>query len=394
MIERLSTRLDLPRAVVVLSLVSLLNDAASEMVTPLLPVFLTVTLGAGPAVVGLVEGLAESTSGVLKLVSGRLADRGWNAKRLVVGGYAVSNGARPLIGFALGWGFVLAMRFLDRVGKGLRTAPRDAMIAAAVPAAQRGRAFGVHRGLDHAGAMIGPLAAFALLGLGAELPQVFFASALPGALVLLLLVAGLEHRQPPPPPAPPPLAWGALDARLRALLIAAGGIALANVPEAFLVVWVVTRGVDPLWVPLIWSAAHVVKTVVAIRAGALSDRRGRLPVVLAGWGARVAVLTAIALAGDGPLLVWPLFLAYAAALACTEGAERALIGDYAPGALKASVFGVYHLTVSLVALPGAFLFGVIWERAGMAAAFLAAAAITALSAGALVVLARARSGDG
>jgi len=172
--------------VLVLALVSFLNDAASDMIAPLLPLFLTATLGAGPAVVGLVEGIAEATASLLKLASGRLADRGWNHKRLVVGGYGVSNLARPLIGLALGWGWVLLLRFLDRVGKGIRTSPRDALIAASTTEQQRGMAFGFHRALDNAGAMVGPLIAFALLSSGLDLGRVFLWSLGPGVLVLVI----------------------------------------------------------------------------------------------------------------------------------------------------------------------------------------------------------------
>ena len=153
----------LPRTVIILGLVSLLNDAASEMIAPLLPIFLTATLGAGPIVVGLIEGVAEATSSLLKLVSGWLADRGWSSKRLVVGGYTVSNLTRPLIGLAFTWSWVLILRFSDRIGKGLRTAPRDAMIASAVDENVRGRAFGFHRAMDHAGAIAGPVIATLLL---------------------------------------------------------------------------------------------------------------------------------------------------------------------------------------------------------------------------------------
>lgn len=159
----LGARMLLPRTVVVLGLVSLLNDAASELITPLLPIFLTATLGAGPVIVGFVEGVAEATASVIKLVSGRLADRGVPARPLLIAGYGLSNAARPLLGLALGWPMVLGLRFLDRVGKGIRTAPRDALIAGAVAAEQRGRAFGFHRSMDHAGAVVGPLAAYALL---------------------------------------------------------------------------------------------------------------------------------------------------------------------------------------------------------------------------------------
>ena len=183
----------LPRIVVVLGLVSFLNDAASEMITPLLPVFLATTLGAGPAIVGLVEGLAESLSSILKLVSGWLVDRGWSARRLVLGGYGLSNSVRPLLGLALGWAWVLVLRALDRIGKGLRTSPRDAMIAVSVPFVDRGRAFGFHRGMDHAGAMLGAAIAFALLYAGVEMQAVFMLSVIPGIAVMLLLWCGLSQ---------------------------------------------------------------------------------------------------------------------------------------------------------------------------------------------------------
>ncbi|MBI2969831.1 MAG: MFS transporter [Gammaproteobacteria bacterium] len=378
----------LPRTVIILGLVSLLNDSASEMITPLLPVFLTVTLGAGPAVVGLVEGVAEATSSLLKLASGWLSDRGWNAKKLVVGGYSVSNVARPLIGLALNWTWVLALRFLDRLGKGLRTSPRDAMIAASVPAEKRGHAFGFHRGMDHAGAMVGPLIAFALLALGMEMHQVFLASVVPGALVVLLLVLGLQPANPQPAPDFPRKRWSELDARLRALIVASGALALASVPEAFLILWATSMALDPIWVPLLWAAAHAVKAAVSVPAGMLSDRIGRLPVVTFGWCARIAVLLLIASVSGGIPLVWALFLAYGAALAVTEGAERALIGDRAPQTQKGTVFGIYHLVGSVMALPGAVLFGAIWQWAGMTIAFITAATLTVLAVMALLTLLR------
>lgn len=379
----------LPRTVLVLGLVSFWNDAASEMVTPLLPVFLTATLGAGPAIVGLVEGVAEATASVLKLVSGRLADRGWGAKGLVLGGYGVSNAARPLLGLAPGWGAVLGLRFADRVGKGVRTAPRDALIAGASAGARQGVAFGVQRALDHAGAMVGPLAAFALLGAGVPLRDVFLWSVVPGAVVLALLAFALPRAAPVPrPETPPPLRWRALDARVRGLVVAAGGLALAAVPEAFLVLWARDRGLDLALVPLLWAAASALKALVAGAAGALSDRLGRMVVVLGGWSARVAVLGALALAGGGPLETWALFLAWAAAIASTEGAERALLGELAPPAQRGTAFGLYHLTAGLAALPGALLFGALWEAFGAPVAFAAAAALTAAAAGALLAIAR------
>jgi len=379
----------LPRTVVILSLVSFLNDAASEMITPLLPIFLTAVLGAGPLVVGLVEGVAEATASILKLISGRLADRGWNAKGLVVGGYGLSNTARPLIGLAFGWAWVLVLRFLDRVGKGLRTSPRDALIAASTDSHLRGRAFGFQRALDHGGAVVGPLLAFMLLGWGLDLHHVFLLSVVPGILVMLLLWFGLPPTPPIAAEAPIaiPLGWRGVDARLRALIIAAGGLALATTPEVFLVLWAQARGLEIVWVPLLWAAASAVKVVVAIPGGHWSDRFGRLPVLVVGWGARILILIALGLTATGDLTIWLLFLAYAGSLAFTEGAERALIGDYAPVGQKATAYGVYHMISGLLALPGALLFGALWQWFNATTAFMTAAGLTTLSVIVLLLIA-------
>jgi len=376
----------LPRTVLVLGFVSLLNDAASEMITPLLPVFLTAALGAGPAIIGFIEGLAEATASILKLVSGRLADRGVSAKGLVVGGYALSNAGRPLIGLATGWAAVLLLRFLDRVGKGLRTAPRDAFIAGAVGPAQRGRAFGFHRSMDHAGAVIGPLVAFVLLAGQVDLKHVFLASAVPGVLVLLLLVLGLPSTQSVPVAPPERFAWRALHGRLRAMIVASGMLALASVPEVFVVLWATQQGMTVTWVPLVWAAASLAKMLIAMPAGILSDRVGRLPLLLAGWSARVAVLLGLAFLQPGPVGVWCLFIAYSATLAVTEPAERSLIGDHANAGERGTAFGLYHLTGGLLVLPGAVLFGTLWEAFGSATAFAAAAAVTGLAATSLLLI--------
>lgn len=379
----------LSRTVLVLGGVSLLNDVASDMILPLLPLFLTLTLGAGPAVVGLVEGVAEATASLLKLYSGRLVDRGVPARRLVLGGYGLSNLARPLLGFAASWTGVLALRFADRVGKGVRTAPRDALIAASVDAGSRGRAFGFHRSMDHLGAVIGPVLAFLLLAGGAELRMVFLYSVVPGIAALLLLYFGLprapDARAPAATGSAVPLHWSALHGRVRALVLAAGTLALASVPEAFLVLWATERGMAVQWVPLVWAAASLVKSAIALPAGVVTDRFGRLRVLLGGWSLRVGSLLALAFAQPSAIGVWLLFLAYCAAIAITEPAERALIGDHAAPGERGSAFGLYHLAAGLFALPGAVLFGAIWEFAGSTIAFAAAAALTALAALAMLL---------
>ena len=373
-------------------MVSLLNDAASEMITPLLPLFLTAVLGAGAAVVGLVEGLAEAAASLLKYQSGRLADQGWNPRRLVLGGYGLSSLARPAIGLCSAWAPVLVLRFLDRAGKGIRTAPRDALIAASVADAERGHAFGFHRGMDHVGSIIGPLLATALLAAGAGLPQVFLLSLVPGLVMMSLLAFGLrDHEAPAVRVEVPRLRWRDLDVRLRSLVIAAGGLALAMTPEAFLVLWATQNGIAIAVVPLLWSAASVVKSAVAYGGGRWSDRVGRLPLLIGGWSARIAALVALAFVPVAGIGVWIMFLAYAATLAVSEGPERALIGDVAPANQRATAFGLYHLVYGLLALPGGLIFGALWQVAGSGTAFVVAALLTTLGMLAMLGLAGTRA---
>lgn len=383
-------RLRLPRTVWVLGFASLLNDTASEMIAPLLPVFLTATLGAAPAAIGLIEGLAVATASVLQLVSGRLADRGVSTRRLVLGGYGASNLVRPLIALAWAWPVVLLLRFADRIGKGLRTSPRDALLAGAVGERHRGVVFGFHRAMDHGGAMLGPLLAFGLLQAGLSTPQVFAASVVPGALVLLCLGLGLREPAATPPRPLAPLRWGLLDRRVRGLIGAAGLLAVASVPDAFLVLWAYQGGIEVVWLPLLWAAAHAVRSAISIPAGYLSDRLGRIPVVTGGWLIRAGLLAVMGTVSQDGTLLWGLFLAYAGATACTEGAERALIGDRAPPEQKGTAFGIYYLVSGLLALPGAVLFGGLWQTFGQGSAFSVAAALTLIGAGAFVRQARRR----
>jgi len=383
--KRMETRgahpVRLPATVIVLGCVSLLNDVASDMIAPLLPLFLTVQLGAAPTVVGLIEGIAETTSSLLKLVGGRLADRGLGCKPLTVAGYTISNLARPCVGLAGHWAVVLGLRFGDRLGKGLRTAPRDAWIAGAAPAAIRGRAFGFHRSMDHAGAMLGPLAAAALLKLGADLQQVFLASAVPGALAIALVVfggrepsaAGRSGLSGPVEPG------GRLPPAFRLLVGATGAVALATVPDAFLVLWLHQGGVATAEIPILWAAAHAVRSFSAWPCGRAADRWGRRTLLLVGWTLRAGLLVLMSSAGSRGALA-ALYLLHAGATAATEGAERAFLADAVPPAVKGTAFGLYHMVTGVLALPAAVGFGWIWERLGMHRAFLVAALVTGTAA--------------
>jgi len=394
----------LPRTVWVLAAVSLLNDAASEMIAPLLPLFLTLTLGAGPALVGLIEGAAEAATSVLKLVAGRLADRGVERRKLVIGGYILANLARPLIGLAGSWAQVLALRVVDRIGKGLRSAPRDALLAASVSPAVRGRAFGVHRSADHLGAMIGPIIAAVMLAAGFDMREVFLAAGVLGVVTVATLWTGLERSAPAPAPLPDaaaPLIWRGLDVRLRAFLIAVAVVTAATVPEALIVLWAMQHGVAIAWIPILWAAAHALKALVAWPCGELADRFGALRVLAIGWPLRVGALLALAFTVPEGVVVWLLFIAYCATLAITEAAERALIAASAPGAVQGTAFGWFHLFAGLGALPGAWLIGYLWQSAGSRTALVAAAAIgsvACIAAGALATgtgrFFRARSAAG
>lgn len=371
--------------------ISLANDAASEMVTPLIPLLLVGPLGASAAVVGLVEGLAEALCQALKWVSGRSADRHGRHLRLTVGGYVLSNLVRPLLGVASGPLAVIVIRALDRVGKGVRSAPRDALLAHAAPGPHRGRAFGFQRSMDNLGAAIGPLIAYAMLQSGASIATTMLCSFVP-ALLTLTLFHGFS-------PAAPPLAttstatttWSALSTQGRTLVLAATLLAMSNLPEALLVVWLHETGYDAGQIVLVWALAHVVKTLIAYPAGALADRVGKRQVIGGGWIARALLLGLCAIFPPSVGLVPIAFLAYAAALACSEGAERAMIADAAPAAGRGAAFGAYAALPGLAALPGGVLFGVAWTLGGAGAAFALGAAM-ALLASALLLRPAARPG--
>ncbi len=359
----------LPRTVWALSAVSLLNDAASEMIAPLLPLFLTLTLGAGPAIVALLEGCADALSSTLKLFAGRWADRGVSAKRLILSGYGIANLARPLMGFATAWSVVFALRLADRIGKGLRSAPRDALLAASVPPEQRGRAFGMHRSADHIGAVIGPIIATILLVNDVPLRTVFLIAAGFGVLVMLTLWRGLPEgvaHAPPPratPWRPQPLPWP-----VRRLLVAVGLLAAFAVPEALVVLWATERGLAIAWIPLLWAAAHALKAAIAWPAGILVDRHGPGWVLAWGWPARVLALAALAWL-DGPLVAVALaFAAYSLTLATTEAAERAWVAAGVAPETRGAAFGWFHLVTGLAAIPGALLLGLLWQFEGSAVA--------------------------
>ncbi len=375
------------RNVFLLGLASLLNDASSEIIYPLLPVFVTAVLGGGPAYLGLIEGVAESTASLLKLVSGWVSDRLGRRKPLVVAGYGLAALGRPLLALAtLPWQ-VLALRFVDRTGKGLRTAPRDALLAASAAETTWGRSFGFHRAMDHLGAVIGPLAAVALMAWFAnDYRAVFAVAALPGLLAVVTVAAAVREVAPPKThlTGPVPLRLPASPV-LRGFVAAVFVFSLGNSTDAFLLLRAQDVGVTPAHLPLLWVLLHIVKTATSVPGGALSDRIGRRRVILAGWALYAAVYLGFAHAG-GPAAAWALFAIYGVFFGLTEGTEKALIADLVPAAQRGAAFGVYHLSIGLAALPASVLFGLLWAWGGAALAFTVGAVLAALAAALLLLL--------
>lgn len=357
--------------VLVFGLVSLLTDISSEMIYPLLPLFLATTIGAGPALLGMIEGVAESTAALLKLYSGVISDRTASRKRLVLFGYGFSSIARPLIGLAVTPLQVLAIRFGDRVGKGIRTSPRDALIADSVAAADRGRAYGFHRSMDHAGALIGPLLASALLySVVSDVRSVFLLAAIPGFLaVLLIVVAVRDTPRELAPPAERKSLLGILpDGNLRPYLLVVCLFTLGNSSDAFLLLKASQCGVPAARIGLLWAFFHVVKMVAVMPFGALSDRIGRRQVIIAGWGVYALAYLGFARAG-AEWQIWALFAIYGLFYGLTEGVEKAFVADLAHPEERGRAFGWYNFSVGVGALPASLLFGLIWQRFGSSVAF-------------------------
>ena len=376
--------------VVALSVVSLLTDLSSEIIYPLLPLFLTSVLGASAATLGLIEGAAETTAALLRLASGWWSDRVRRRKPLVLAGYVLSGLARPLVALATGAGQVLAVRLADRVGKGIRGAPRDALIADAVHPALRGRAFGVHRAADHLGAVLGPLVAFALLqGAGLPLRTVFLVAAIPGVAAVLVLWLGVRERPREAAPAAeaelPRDASATLGGPFRRYLAVLVVFTLGNASDAFLLLRAADLGVATASVPLLWALLHVVKSASSALGGGLSDRLGRRPLIVGGWLVYALVYLLFARA-TAAWQAWALFALYGTYFGLTEGVEKALVADLAPAARRGTAFGWYNLAVGVAALPASALFGLVWDRRGPAAAFHLGAGLALAAAVGLLAL--------
>ena len=372
----------LPRNVFAIGLVSLLNDASSEIIYPLLPIFLANSLGASARAIGTIEGLAESISSLLKLFAG----------------YSIASLARPLLAFAQTWTQVLANRLTDRVGKGIRTAPRDAMIADTVRVEQRGIAFGFHRAMDHAGAVVGPLIGYVLVILfvantksptTGEFSRIFLIASVPA--LIAVLVAMFFMRESPVKSSSDTevkkLSLRGFDSNFKRFLLVLALFTLSNSSDSFLILRAMDAGVSIALVPLLWAAHHGMKVLSSLLGGDLSDRVGRKRLIVSGWILYAAVYAGFAYATNQASL-WVLFLVYGIYFGLAEGAEKALVADLVRPEQRGTAYGLYNLAFGVTVFPASFLMGTIWDWKGPTVAFLVSAVMGAAAAMLLLIFVR------
>jgi len=380
----------LPRNVFAISLVSLLNDASSEIIYPLLPILLTSVLGASPRAIGIIEGAAESVSSLIKLLAGYLSDRFGKRKILVVSGYALAALARPFLAFATSWQQVLAIRLTDRVGKGVRSAPRDAMIADAVAIEQRGIAFGFHRAMDHGGAVIGPFLGFVLVlffvtnqnaPTRIEFTWVLMLAAVPAIAAVLVSIFFMRESTllAPRETEVKKLSLRGFDSNFKRFLLILALFTLSNSTDSFLILRARNIGVSIKGSLLLWSAHHCMKVLSSLWGGDLSDRLGRKRLIVSGWILYAAVYAGFAFVSN-QYSIWVLFLIYGIYFGLAEGAEKALVADLVKPEQRGTAYGLYNLAFGITVFPASLLMGIIWDWKGPTAAFLVSAILGATAA--------------
>lgn len=380
------------RNVFILGITSFLTDLSSEIVYPLVPLFLTSVLGAPFAVVGLIEGIAESTASILKVYSGWLSDRMHQRRPLTILGYGISAVAKPLLAAAFAWPMVLALRFGDRLGKGIRVAPRDALIADSSEPATRGRVFGFHRAADTAGASLGALLALAALALiGERYRTIFLLSAIPGALGVVSLFFIRERKRDHSHRHPPRLSLSQFDRRFKLFLLASAIFAIGNSSDAFIILRARDLGLSAMAAVFAYVIYNLVYGVFSMPAGSLSDRIGRRRVIAAGFLVFSLVYLGLALAGDS-MAVWPLFTIYGLYMAMTEGVGKAFVADMAPREAVGTALGTYNTLTGILTFFSSLAAGLLWDAAGARTPFFFGA-VTGLTA-MLVLLIALRQNPG
>lgn len=373
----------LSKNVVFLGFISLLNDIASDMIYPLLPIFIT-SVGGNAKVLGFIEGFSESISSILKLISGKFSDKIKKRKLLAFWGYFLSNALRPLYVLANHWLIVFFVRFFDRVGKGIRTAPRDALIADSVSAEFRGRAFGFHRTLDNFGALLGPLIATLILYFTSQnIKAVFLFSLIPGIFVLVLFFFIQEKEQ---------ITHSSKDSskeisfeqkerlpiKVKFFLISILIFTLGNSSDAFIILRLKDTGIDTVYIPIIWGIFNLIKSLGNYPLGLLSDKIGRKKVILMGWILYAIIYFLFGLV-DKSHVVLILFFLYGVYYSLTEGAERAFIADNVMPYVRGKAYGYYNFAISISSLPASILFGFLWEKYSFTVAFMTGASLSLLA---------------
>lgn len=361
----------LPRTVWLIGLISLVNDSASEMIYPLMPLYLASILMAGPRAMGIIEGIAEATSSIFKLVSGVIVDRTKQSKPWIILGYSLAGFGRPLIILANSWIWVLAIRFTDRVGKGLRSSPRDALLAESVSPQQRGLTFGFHRSMDNAGAVIGPLLAALFLFMGVALQDIFLWAIFP-AVITITLALFIKEPKLAVPSHSIRFSWSlqGIPNQFKRYLVAAGIFALGNSSDMFLLLRAREIGVPQEHIPLLWAGISLITTIFGTPLSAWSDTLGRKHFILIAWMAYACFYVAMGLPDISIYQVFGLFAIYGLFKAATEGVEKALVADMAPVGLSGTCFGWFNLVTGLMLLPASFIFGWLYEAMGPLYAFL------------------------
>ena len=377
----------IPRPVWFLGWTSLFTDAATEMIYPLLPVYLSRVLGASAVSLGIIEGVAEAVNSVLKVISGYWSDRRSRRRPIVIAGYALSSISRPLIALTMTWPQVLLIRALDRTGKGIRGAPRDALLARFATPSTRGRIFGFHEAMDHVGAIVGPVMATAVLFFVPEGYRLVFAlTAIPGAIAVTLLffvdedaAADKELPNRPSTISPRPEAPRPLPPRLIAVMGVLLVFSLGNSADAFLLLRLSDALGGAKYVPLMWAGIHVVKASLSTWGGTLSDRFGRKQLIVSGWIVYALVYLGFAMSTSASAFIaW--FLFYGVYFAFAEGPAKALITDLTPPERRGTAFGFYNATIGVGALIASVLFGYLYEQFGSSTAFTTGAALAGVAA--------------
>ena len=365
------TILALPRTVWLIGFISLVNDSASEMLYPLMPLYLASVLMAGPKALGIIEGIAEATSSLFKLISGIVVDQTKKAKPWIVLGYTLAGIGRPLIAIANSWIWVLAIRFTDRMGKGLRSSPRDALLAESVNENQRGITFGLHRSMDNAGAVIGPLLAAMFLSLGVPLRDIFLWAIVPAVITITLALCISEPNKEASPQVNR-FSWSleGMPDQFKRYLVVAGIFALGNSSDMFLLLRARDAGVPQEQIPLLWAAISLITTLFGTPLSALSDSFGRKRFILVAWIAFAFFYIAMGLPGISIYQIFVLFAIYGLFKAATEGVEKALVADLAPKGLTGTAFGWFNLITGIMLFPASFIFGWVYESIAPLYAFL------------------------